>query len=81
MGGLRFPALEGFPAHEQRGREVPWLPQRVSAKGTAPCSERRGEEAGAGQRKKKGEGMRSQTALLQGASAREEGAMVAEGRS
>jgi hypothetical protein len=36
---------------------------------------------GAGQRKKKGEGMRSRTALLQGASAREEGAIVAEGRS
>jgi hypothetical protein len=38
------------------------------------------EKRGARQRKKKGEGMRSRTALLQGASARE-GAMVAEGRS
>jgi hypothetical protein len=29
IGGPRFPALEGLPAHEQRGREVPWLPQRA----------------------------------------------------
>jgi hypothetical protein len=40
-GMLFFPALEGFPEHEQRGREVPWLPQRASAKGTAPCAQGR----------------------------------------
>jgi hypothetical protein len=36
-----------------------------------------GRRGSAGQRKKKGEGMRSRPVLLQGASAREEGAMVA----
>jgi hypothetical protein len=63
-GLLFFPALEGFPAHEQRGREVPWLPQRASAKGTAPCAQGRKrlpalnsvEKRGVGQRKKKGLG-------------------------
>jgi hypothetical protein len=56
IGGPRFPALEGLPAHEQRGREVPWLPQRASAKGTAPCSERRGEEGALGRGRRRGRG-------------------------
>uniref|UniRef100_A0A804PCK2 Uncharacterized protein n=1 Tax=Zea mays TaxID=4577 RepID=A0A804PCK2_MAIZE len=63
-GLLFFPAREGFPAHEQRGREVPWLPPRASAKGTAPCAQgRKGSllltpwrRGGVGQRKKKGLG-------------------------
>jgi hypothetical protein len=55
IGGPRFPALEGLPAHEQRGREVPWLPQRASTKGTAPyCC--RGEEGALGRGRRRGRG-------------------------
>jgi hypothetical protein len=45
----------------------------------APCSECRGEEGALGRGRRKGEGMRSRPVLLQGASAREEGAMVRSG--